>query len=56
MDEKELQEFLKMVAPMLKELSDDEIKNQLNEIDMSDDEKEKFLNIIQLLKEEENPK
>jgi len=54
MDEKELQEFLKMVTPMLKELSEDEIRNQLNEIDMTGDEKEKFLNIIMILKEDEN--
>lgn len=51
MNEKELQEFLKMVTPMLKELPQEEIEKQLNEIDMSAEEKEQFLQVILLLKE-----
>lgn len=54
MNEKELQEFLKMVTPMLKELPEDEIRRQLNEIDMTRDEREQFLKVILLLKEEDS--
>ena len=53
MNEDELKEFLKMVTPMLKELPEDEIKKQLEAIDISDDEKEELLRVILLLKEED---
>lgn len=54
MNEQELQEFLKMVTPMLKALPEEEIRKQLNEIeDMSEEEREQFLKVILLLKEEE---
>lgn len=53
MNEEELQEFLKMVTPMLKELPDDEIQKQLDEIDMSEEERENFFKVLTMLKEQE---
>ena len=54
MDEKEINEFMKMVLPALKELPEEEIRNQIGQIDeMSDEEKEQFINIILMLKEQD---
>ncbi len=54
MNEEELNEFLKMVVPMLKELPNEEIENQLNQIDMTQEERENFYNMIMVLKEQED--
>lgn len=52
MNEEELNEFLKMVVPVLKDLPEEEIRSQINEInDMPDEEKEKFIDIILMFKE-----
>mgnify|MGYP003571693180 CR=1 FL=1 len=54
MSEEELQEFLKMVVPMLKELPEEEIQHQLDQIDMTPEERENFYQMITVLKEQED--
>jgi formate dehydrogenase maturation protein FdhE len=49
----EINEFLKMVMPALKELPKEEIIENINNIPgMSDEEREKFIEAILALKEE----
>ncbi|MDD2639894.1 MAG: hypothetical protein PHS65_02770 [Arcobacteraceae bacterium] len=56
MNENEIKEFLNRVLPMLKELPNEEIIENINNIpDMSNEEREKFIKAILSLKEEENP-
>jgi formate dehydrogenase maturation protein FdhE len=56
MNENEIKEFLNRVLPMLKELPNEEIIENINNIpDMSNEEREKFIQAILSLKEEENP-
>ncbi|AXH14742.1 hypothetical protein AMYT_1156 [Malaciobacter mytili LMG 24559] len=55
MNENDINEFMKMVIPMLKELSKEEIEGQINSIDnMKEEEKQKFIDAISLLKETED--
>lgn len=54
MTEKEIKDFLEMVKPMLVALPKEEIIENINNIpDMSDEEREKFIQMLLLLKEEE---
>ncbi len=54
MNENEIKEFLNQVLPMLKELSKEEIIENINNIpNMSSEEREKFIQAILALKEEE---
>jgi hypothetical protein len=53
MNENEIKEFLEMVMPMLKDLPQEEIIENINNIpDMSQEEREKFIQAILALKEE----
>ena len=53
MNENEIKEFLEMVMPMLKDLPKEEIIENINNIpDMSQEEREKFIQAILALKEE----
>ncbi|WP_419770891.1 MAG: hypothetical protein ACNI3C_03640 [Candidatus Marinarcus sp.] len=53
MNEKDIKEFLTMVMPMLKDLPEEEIIENINNIpDMSEEERAKFIQAILLLKEE----
>lgn len=53
MDDKEIKEFLEMVMPMLKDLPQEEIIENINNIPgMSDEEREKFIQVIMALKED----
>lgn len=54
MNENEIKEFLNQVLPMLKELSKEEVIENINNIpNMSSEEREKFIQAILALKEEE---
>ena len=54
MNENEIKEFLNMVLPMLKDLPKEEIVENINNIpDMSQEEREKFIQAILALKDEE---
>jgi hypothetical protein len=53
MNDKEIKEFLEMVMPMLKDLPQEEIIENINNIPgMSDEEREKFIQVIMALKED----
>lgn len=53
MSENEIKEFLEMVMPILKDLPKEEIIENINNIpDMSQEEREKFIQAILALKEE----
>ncbi len=54
MNKNELKAFLEIITPMLKELPKEEIKKQLDSIDMSDQERADFLKVILALKDENN--
>jgi hypothetical protein len=53
MNDKEIKEFLEMVMPMLKDLPQEEIIENINNIPgMSDEERERFIQAIMALKED----
>ena len=55
MTEQEIKEFLEMVMPMLKDLPQEEIVENINNIPgMSEEEREKFIQVILALKEEKS--